>query len=150
MLYLKIIGCIMVIISCGMIGTDIAMRLKKRVKALQKIQLSIEQIAVYIRMSNLDINEILNKSLPAGLSFDGAAVTAEKSLCLNNDDCSLLTEFFTGLGMGDTKTEVKRCASYGALVLSALSDASAEVKEKYKLISICGWLAGAAISFLWW
>lgn len=140
----------MVIISCGIVGTNIALRLKKRVKSLQKIQLSIEQIAVYIRMSNLDIKEILEKSLPNGLVFDGVGVIAENSLCLNDDDRELLTDFFANIGMSDAQSEVERCSSYRALVSSALNSARTEVNEKFKLISVCGWLTGVVLAFMWW
>lgn len=146
----KILGCILVILCCGATGMNLASRLKKRVKTLIETEFAIERIAVYIRMSNFDIDAILSTCLPEGMEFDGKGLLIDNSLCLSEEDRELITAFLTDLGMSDSETELKRCASYKDLIISGRKKAEQDVEERYRLFTVCGWLTGVVFSFLWW
>lgn len=129
---------------------NLASRLKKRVKTLIETEFAIERIAVYIRMSNFDIDAILSTCLPKGMEFDGEGLLIDNSLCLNEEDRELITAFLTDLGMSDSETELKRCASYKDLIIAGRKKAEQDVEERYRLFTVCGWLTGVVFSFLWW
>lgn len=128
----------------------LAARLKQRVKTLIETEFAIDAAAVYIRMSNSDIDTVLARTLPKGMSFDGQGLLADNSLCLNDSDRSLITDFLKDMGMSDTESELKRCASYKELIVAQRKKAEQDVDERYRLFLICGWLSGIILSLLWW
>ncbi len=147
---LKILGSLMVILCCGMAGMKLALRLKTRVKTLIETEFAIDAICVYIRMSNCDIDIILADTLPKGMEFDGQGLIADNALCLTNEDTGIITAFLDGLGMTDTESELKRCASFKDLITAQRKKAQQDAEERYKLFLICGWLTGIILSLLWW
>lgn len=140
----------MVIFCCGMVGTGMAARLKKRVKTLIETELAIDTISIYIQMSGSEIDTILGSCLPKGMTFDGQGLIADNSLCLNDSDRALLTEFLKDIGMFDARSILKRCASYRELVAAQRKKAEQDAEERYRLFLICGWLTGIILSVLWW
>ena len=147
---LKIIGSLLFIFCCGMAGMRLALRLKTRVKSLIETEFAIDSICVYIRMSNCDIDVILADALPKGMEFDGQGLIAENFLCLNEEDRAIITAFLADIGMTDTESELKRCASYKDLVIAQRKKAQQDAEERYRLFLICGWLTGIIFSLLWW
>lgn len=147
---LKTFGCLLVILSCGAVGMKLAVRLKKRVKTLIETEFAIDAVAVYIRMSNSEIDTVLSRTLPSGMTFDGQGLIADNSLCLNDSDRELLTAFLKDIGMSDADTLLKRCASYKELIVAQRKKAQQDVEERYRLFLICGWLTGIILSLLWW
>lgn len=127
-----------------------ANQLKIRAKTLRNFLVSLDSITVYIRMSGLHIEEILEKCLPSGMKYDGKGFIAENSLCLKESDRILINEFLTDLGMTDTDCLINKCKSYRELLLTAIGEADKEVIEKYRLFSVSGILIGVTLSFLWW
>lgn len=146
----KLLGCILVICSGGFIGLKAASGLKNRVRILNKLILSIDAISQYIKMGNEEIESILNRTLPSGISYDGTGIIVKNGITLGEEDLSLLKDFYSCLGMGDTETELIRCNSFKALLEKQRSEALTAVEEKYKLFSISGFLCGIILSFLWW
>lgn len=147
---LKLLGCVLVTLCCGAAGMNLAFRLKRRVKSLIEFEFTIDAVAVYIRMSNSDIDVILGETLPQGVEFDGRGLLAENSLCLNGEDRQIITAFLADLGMTDTESELKRCASYKDLIIAQRKKAQQDAEERYKLFLVCGWLTGIILSLLWW
>lgn len=140
----------LVTLCCGAAGMNLAFRLKRRVKSLIEFEFTIDAVAVYIRMSNSDIDVILGETLPQGVEFDGRGLLAENSLCLNGEDRQIITAFLADLGMTDTESELKRCASYKDLIIAQRKKAQQDAEERYKLFLVCGWLTGIILSLLWW
>ena len=147
---LKLLGVLFVIFSCSFLGFRMANQLKTRAKTLRNFSVSLDSITVYIRMSDLHIEEILEKCLPSGMKYDGKGLIAENSLCLKESDRILINEFLTDLGMCDTDCLINKCKSYRELLLTAIGEADKEVAEKYRLFSVSGILIGVTLSFLWW
>ena len=147
---LKITGSLLIIFCCGIVGMKLALKLKKRVKSLIEVEFAIDAICIYIRMSNCDIDVILADTLPCGMVFDGQGLIADNSLCLSEEDRALITAFLCDIGMTDTESELKRCASFKDLIVAQRKKAQQDAEERYRLFSICGWLTGIILSLLWW
>ena len=84
------------------------------------------------------------------MEFDGQGLIAENFLCLNEEDRAIITAFLADIGMTDTESELKRCASYKDLVIAQRKKAQQDAEERYRLFLICGWLTGIILSLLWW
>ncbi len=147
---IKLLGALMVVLSASAVGFNMSKRLKKRAKTLKSFLVSIDSISVYIRLSNFEINEILERCLPCGMTYDGTGLIAENFLCLKEDDLQLINEFLNDLGMTDTHCLLNRCKSYKQLFLNQIGEADREISEKYRLYSVSGVLVGITLSFLWW
>lgn len=147
---IKLTGCILVIGVCGAVGMKAAGKLKGRVKILLELIAAIDRIAQYIKLENEDIESILKRTLPKGITFDAVGVIAENSVALTQEDVQLLSDFLGSLGMGDKISETVKCNSYKQLFIKQWEEADRQVEEKYKLYSTMGFICGFIISFLWW
>ncbi len=146
----KLVGALFLIFSCGFIGLKMANRLKIRAKTLRSFLICLDSITVYIRLSDFHIEEILDKCLPDGMTYDGKGLIAKDSLCLREEDRQLINEFLFDLGMADIDCLLNKCKSYRELFLTAISDADRDVSERYRLFAVSGFLLGLTLSFLWW
>lgn len=147
---IKIIGAILLTISCGTVGLKMAGRLKTREKTLRNFLIALDSIRVYIRLSDFDIDQILKKTLPIGMEYDGKGLIAKDGLCLNENDRQLINEFLFDLGMSDIDCLLNKCKSYRELFLSLINEAERDIQERYRLFSVSGFLSGITLSFLWW
>ncbi len=147
---LKLLGCIIVIGTLGAVGIKAAEKLKARVKILLELIGAIDRIAQYIKLENEDIESILSRTLPKGITFDAEGVIAENRIAVSGEDISLLNEFLGQLGMGDKVSETVKCSSYKQLFIKQREEAERDVEEKYRLYSTIGFICGIILSFLWW
>lgn len=150
MAVIKILGCMSVIFCCTFFGINRAQTLKKRAETLTKLILSMDAFIQYIRIGNDDINTILKRNLPKGITVCREGIYAEGKMGLNDEDRTLLNEFFKEMGMGDRESEINRCESYKILIEKQLKKAEMDIDEKYKVFSYCGFMTGIVLSLLWW
>lgn len=142
---LKAIGIITLIVVCSLVGIKLSENVKLRHKRLGQLSRFIEEIADHIRTGTA-LFDILNTDKARELiEVDGLNMRVRQE-GLNTKDKTLLDEFFSCLGMGDTKTEINRCEVYLELIKKQEKDAEAEAKSKAGLYSKLGFFAGLFIA----
>lgn len=146
----RLLGCAMVIISFGLFGRKKAASLCVRVKSIERFMIFITNTAEQIRLSEDEVPEILLRTLPKGVICEGENVIFPESFCLAEADKKIVREFVAELGMGEASSQYRRCNLYKQLLEEKRQEALCEVNEKNRLFNMGGWMAGIALSFLWW
>lgn len=144
---LKVIGLIMVVLVCAGIGIYMAATLGTRQKRLYSICLFIEEIADRMRAGR-ELGEIIRTSgQKAGISISGMNPEI-KGEGLTQQDIKIVEEFFEGLGMGDTESQLKRCEVYLQLVRKQETAARVAASEKSGLYRKLGIFTGLFIAVI--
>lgn len=149
-LLVRLIGCIMVIVSFGIAGIKKAQSFNTRVKSIEQFMLFITKVGEQIRLSENEIPEILANTLPNGVLVQEENVVFDKSYCLSENDKKIISEFIGEVGMGDASSQYRRCSIYKQFLEEKRKEALTETYEKNRLYSMGGWMVGLALSFLWW
>ncbi len=144
---LKTVGCIITVAVGAALGIRAADRLRCRYKKLLSHYLYIGEISDLMR-TGAPLEEVFASNSAKGLvESEGYRVQV---LCddLNRDDRRLLSEFFSGLGMGDLDAGIARCATYRELLYKRVSDAEQEMKQKSRIYSLLGVFSGIMTAIL--
>ncbi len=144
---LKIIGIIGIITASTLLGFFFALKLKTRQTRLSNLCSFIEEIEMRIR-SGAELKKIFALSgKNVGICDDGYTVKISPEN-LFKEDISILEEFFSGLGLGDTESQIKRCQVYLSLLKKQEESAAELVNSKSGLYSKLGFFAGLFISVM--
>lgn len=160
----KIIGSIMIGISCIYLGLRRSLRLKKRYKYLKNIQNSLELLETEISLKSTRISEAfkdihektdtcsLFKTAAELITDNGIAKAWSKSvhknalqMCLSDGDVGALIILGQRLGMTDTETQVKNINSVKNILDINIKSAKYDVEHFCRLYSGGGVLAGVFI-----
>lgn len=150
MVIIRLIGCIMVITSFGLFGIKKAKTFNTRVTSIERFMLFITNVAEQIRLSEDEIDEILARTLPNGVSIENGNILLPTEYCLNDADRKIINEFIGEVGMSDASSQYRRCSIYKRFLEEKRKEALCESHEKSRLYSMGGWMIGVALSFLWW
>lgn len=144
---LKVIGILVLISVCIAFGFYQANKLGVRQKRLLSIYNFINEASEKIRVGE-EMKKIIEKyGTAAGIYKKGYDLyIGEDGLSVG--DISLANEFLSGLGMGDTEYELKRCENYSRLFKKALTVAESETKEKASVYRKLGVFAGLLIGIV--
>lgn len=144
---LKIIGIVGVIAASTLLGFFFATKLKTRQTRLSKLCGFIEEIEMRIT-SGAELKKIIETSGEnVGIYSDGYKVKISPE-GLDKKDISILEEFFSFLGLGDTPSQIKRCKVYLSLLKKQEEAAAELVNTKSSLYSKLGFFAGLFISVM--
>lgn len=147
---LRPITGICIIFFCTLFGIKKANDLKKREETLFHICLAIEKISARVTLCSEDMEEILKKYLPLGISYNKGVLVTQKNLCLKKEDVKILEDFLFDSGMERAKEERVRCLCFKTLFEKQYQEASLKNKEQHKLYSVGGFMVGTALFMLWW
>lgn len=144
---LKALGIIVLISVCTATGLYLSVRIRKRRDRLVLFCDLLDKISDSIRIGQ-SLPEIFSRereTLEITIENDKTDFPEE---FLNTEDKQLLVDFFDGLGLSDTPSQIKRCASYKSLLEKHLCLAEKEAQEKGSLYGKLGFFAGLFISVL--
>lgn len=135
-LLFKISGFILIIFTTFSIGFLKSSGLGSRYKKLESIQKGISELKERIRMGSGEIDRLLTSSFheyPINYSY------------LEKGDIEILNDFFSNVGLSDTKTEYERCEIYINLLKNKIEEANAKYRETARLYKSIGLLSGIFI-----
>ncbi len=137
----KIVGIVVVIAVCTLLGLWFSQRLRTRQIRLRRLCLFIEELESGIG-SGVPLGSLFGEKGESAGVFKRDFHTEISPDGLDKEDISLLEEFFSKLGMGDTDSQLKRCETYLSLLRKQEAAAEKNVSEKAALISKLGFFAG--------
>ncbi len=144
---LKTVGCILTVAVGAAIGIRAADRLRSRYKKLLSHYIYIGEIADLMRRG-APLDEVFMSERANGLIVaDGYRVQVARE-DLKYEDQKLISEFFSGLGMGDLEAGIARCDTYKELLHKRVSEAEQEMKQKSRIYSLLGVFSGILIAIL--
>lgn len=135
-LLFKILGFILIIATTFSIGFLKSSELGIRYKKLQSIQKGIGELKERIRMGGGEIDRLLASSFHQ-YPIDYCS--------LEKDDIEILNDFFSNVGLSDTKSEYERCEVYINLLKDKIEEANAKYRETARLYKSIGLLGGIFI-----
>ncbi len=144
---LKGLGLIIIVAVCTGIGFYMSSNLRERQKRLGAVCIFIEEISDRIRAGE-ELSRIIERyGAAAGIYVDGYGTRIARD-GLNAQDISVLEEFFSNLGMGDTDSQLKRCEVYKELHKKQETTAREQVNAKSGLYGKLGFFMGLFVSVL--
>lgn len=146
MLYIKICGCILVVL-CGIaLGLYKAKKCEKRAIDLENIISGMKILCERIRYGGGEISLICEYAFCGCAAIDLHGNTPKPiSEFLVKEDYSLLEEFFLNLGNMDTEEECSRTEMYIALLenrYKTIRDETAITARLWRTLGFCGGVAG--------
>lgn len=147
-------------------GRAFSMRIKERVKFLEKFRLMLKLMQTEIEYVNMPTYELLKnasqrqelsdmsfikaciKRLDDGMSFDLSweeAIKQENFSELESDDIQLILSFGNSLGTTDRDGQLKLCGMYEEMTEQKIYQARAKMKTHASLYSKLGIICGAAV-----
>jgi len=166
MLFVKYLGCIMMIISTTAVGFFCSSTLNQRRIFLAEFLVFLNTLKTYIRFNSAEIHELVSscavsdilfcfKEIPKpknGESFYslwGKAVKSiHKNIGLTKEDKKLLMDFGAELGSTDIEGQLNHIEMYYTLFQMACKDAVENVAKKSKLYKMLGLFSGMAVSLI--
>lgn len=144
---LKGVGLVIIIAVSTAVGFYMSSGLRERQRRLSSLCVFIDEISDRIRTGE-ELYRIIEASGSAvGIYAEGYGTRISPE-GLEPRDITLLEEFFSRLGMGDTDSQLKRCEVYRELLMKQESAARAQVNAKSGLYGKLGFFAGLFISVL--
>ena len=156
---MKLFGGLLLILSGTLWGTDKVVRLYRRKKHLSELRKFMQGLKTGIRFSG--------SSLPELLRYEGSVfcMEAAKETNFTSDPCSALkeagnrllhslhdrelyTDFLSGLGATDTKSQLEHIELYSVMVEERLKEASLECEKKSRLYISLGFFVGLTLFML--
>ncbi len=145
MLLIKVFGLITVFSVCTAAGFIKSASINKRANKLSDFYRSICSLAERIRISSDEILRLIEICFDKSLcSISENRIIVDESY-LSADDIRLLTELFSGLGMGDSISEYNRINSYLRLIKIQCEKAGSDTAQLCKLYKSLGALGGIFI-----
>ena len=144
---LKITGILLLMAVCTVFGFYKANKILYRQKRLSAIYFFINEVAERIRIGEEMEKIIETIGTTAGIYKNGYKICLLED-GLNATDISLANEFISGLGMGDTEYELKRCENYSHLLKKAIKAAETETKEKASVYRKLGIFTGLLVGIV--
>lgn len=165
---IKILGCILFIVSSTMMGFYFSERLKSRLNFLKEFISFLKSLQIQLRYCNGDILQILplcsdsktlepfiknltdKKSIYNSFSeiWKDSVLNISKSNCLTKSDINSLLEFGNTLGTTDVQGQLNHIELYTEIFTKAYESACEDLKSKSKLYKTMGFFIGTAISLM--
>lgn len=143
----KGIGIFLVSLSIFGVGVFKGFLYKHRYNRLKKLCVFIEEISDRIRTGEELYSIVLSSGKSAGVYIEQLGIKVERD-CLLKEDISVLEEFFSSLGMGDTQSQIKRCETYLFLLRKKEEEADQMSKQKCSLYAKLGFFAGLGAAII--
>ena len=144
---IKVIGFCFIVCATTLFGISLSKDLKGRMQSLNWFVNLTDEVAEKIRYSSAELPQIVRSiyNYDTYLSVDEPFRVYLKNTGLDNDDNRMIEEFFAGLGLGDTESQIKRCGIYKRQLLRRYENADRQYTEKSKLYKKLGFFGGLTI-----
>lgn len=147
---IKISGLIFIVTATTLFGIELSLRLRRRAGAINWYIKAVSEIGEKIRYTSAELGVIIGSiyGQEKYLRVDEPFSVSLREVGLDDADKQILTEFFSGLGSGDTEEEIKRCSLYKRTLEKQLSSAEKAADEKSRLYKMLGFFGGIAIAII--
>ena len=145
---IKLIGCVLLVGCCSLLGIKASSGLAIRVKSLEKIKTFLLELKSSVRLTGQELPELFKTLMPVGVLYEEDMLYLPAELCLNDDDRELLEGFLKDLGMADITALEEKINAFICLLDRKINDAGREKSEKSQLYKICGFSIGCIASLL--
>lgn len=146
-MWVKLFGAAVLLVCSTAVGISLGLRVRARRDVLSRYSRFIEALADDIRRGR-SMQSIFSDPDTEGLvCFNGLDFILPQG-DLSARDSTLLEEFFRGLGMGDTQSQVKRCVIYAELLKKQEQEAAEQARVKGPLYGRLGFFAGLFMAVL--
>lgn len=166
---LKLVGAIIVVLACGMIGFSIARNYIRRPQQLKVIQAALQMLETHIIYSAAPLPEALHmisqrsdpkigpifrktgeligreEGYSASEAWHAALEEYFPETSLNNDDLTVLKNFGASLGISDREDQEKHIRLAGEQIKMELAKAEEAAVKGSKLWRYLGFLGGLLI-----
>lgn len=144
---IEVIGFCFIVCATTLFGISLSKDLKGRMQSLNWFVNLTDEVAEKIRYSSAELPQIVRSiyNYDTYLSVDEPFRVYLKNTGLDNDDKRMIEEFFAGLGLGDTESQIKRCGIYKRQLLRRYENADRQYTEKSKLYKKLGFFGGLTI-----
>lgn len=144
---IKVIGFCFIVCATTLFGISLSKDLKGRMQSLNWFVNLTDEVAEKIRYSSAELPQIVRSiyNYDTYLSVDEPFRVYLKNTGLDNDDKRMIEEFFAGLGLGDTESQIKRCGIYKRQLLRRYENADRQYTEKSKLYKKLGFFGGLTV-----
>lgn len=164
-MFIKVLGCILIVFSSASIGLNHIGKLKNRVSALCEIIEFINIIKIKIGYELCDIPNMFeslsdkyliaqncSKHLKNETSLKSAWYNSvdeyKEKYYLKSQDIDLLKDFCVCLGQTDIEGQISNFNMYSKLIEQNLEEAKEDINDKSKVIFSTSMFAGLLISIL--
>lgn len=163
---MRYIGLVLLLAAFTLSGRVLSIRVKERVKILEKFRLMLKLMQTEIEYVNMPTYELLKnasqrqelsdvlfikdclKNLDNGMSFDSGweqAVNQSKLSELESDDIQLIISFGNSLGTTDREGQLNLCGMYEKMAENKIEEARNRMKTHAALYSKLGAICGIAV-----
>ncbi len=143
----KLLGAAVVLACSTAAGISLGLRVSARRDALARYSRFIEALSDDIRRGRSMQSIFSTPEAKALVCFNNLDFYLPQG-DLSARDHALLEEFFGGLGMGDTRSQVKRCSLYADLLKKQEQEAAEQARVKAPLYGRLGFFAGLFMAVL--
>ena len=146
---IKLVGILLIIICCSMVGYLKSSHIKNRVKKLGLIYEGAQLLFENIQQGKYELGKAVKKSfIKCGfIKFEKQNIFCEDA-DLSANDVKVVNEFLNSLGFSTKKIECDRIKNFGLLIQKRLSEAEAERAQKSKIYQTFGVCIGLLIGIL--
>lgn len=152
---LKLLLCIVIVVSSSVLGCHYSNKLLIRKSVLQKFIKELKSSVTQIRYTSATLCEIFSdKFSDFHFTSDDVFATQWKTLVhsyeksLDKSDVKLLISFAENLGTTDVDGEISHIEMYIDLLNSSVQDAQNNINQKSKLYRTLGLSSGILVSIL--
>ena len=163
---MRFVGLFLLMIAFVLVGRMFSMRIKERVRTLEKFRLMLRLMQTEIEYVNMPTYEMLKNAsereelsdlffindclmlLDNGVAFDESwckSVQKTKPPELESDDLQLMLSFGKSLGTTDREGQLSLCGMYEEMVIEKINQARVKAKTHASLYSKLGIICGVAI-----
>lgn len=135
-LLFKALGFVLIISSTTLFGFLKSNSLRARYKKLCSIKNAVSDLKQRIRLSHGEIDKLI------ALSFEKIP---DYYSDLGKSDIEIVKEFFSNIGLSDTKAECERCELCISLIDTQILEAQSDCQNLSKLYKSIGFLSGIFI-----
>lgn len=152
---LRLILCLLIVLSGVMIGLYCSQRLSKRKTTLSEFSSMLGRAKLLISYSADELCRIFSDNF-AGYVFKSdeafdvqwAELISRYRSVLSDDDISVLTGFAEGIGASDAESQIQHIELYIRLLGEQISSAQRDIDEKSKLYRVLPVSAALILSIL--
>ena len=142
---IKLIGCVLIVVICTLIGANHSGMLKEHTRKLRRLLKMLEDTALMIRYRKMPVNEITDKLREKA---DDAVLLSAKDNGLSEDENRLIKQFLSELGTSDTEGQISMISSCLSVCRDMIASSEREEASKCRLYEQLGFMMGAFIAVL--
>lgn len=152
---IKLILCIVVVLSSTLVGFSFSSRLSSRKSILEAFVIELKNCATQIRYSSGDLSQIFSNNFMSYSFSDSKPfyqqwtdMLSTYSKVLTKKDIEVLTDFAHTLGTCDIAGEINNIELHIEMLNAQITDAQSQITTKSKLYKTLGVSLGLVVAIL--